>query len=176
MLLSPPCLAKPYMTSFRNAKFVFIFMFILFLYGTMCINVSPTPSPTILRSEPIVKKLQIELMTIFTLSYLCICLITVIVLNIELNCRYLSFSTRLNTLPVSTKVSRNENLYFCLLFTSYLLIFEFYFIVFLPCEFWKAYLDTRNIKNKSLAFLRLSYGKIASITQGACYRLIYFVI
>ena len=138
----------------------------------MCINVPLSPS--FMSSQPLVRHL-IEKTTIFTATCLCICLTTLIVLNIDLNCRYLSFNTCLNTLPVSLKVNKTENLYFLLLFISYNLIFEYYFIVFLPCDFWKIHLDTKRIIKKSVAPVKMFHCIFANTTLDACFRVHHLV-
>ena len=133
----------------------------------MCTTVSPPPPPPVMRSEPLVRHLLLEKTTILKLSYLCLCLITLFMLNINLKCRYLSFDTRLNTLPGSTKVNRTEKLLFSVFFSVYLLIFEYYFVVFLP-------LDTRRIRKKVIALVRKFHSLNANIALGACYRLFQF--
>ena len=160
------------MTSLMNAKFVFIF--ILFLYVNMCITVSPPPATPVMRSEPLVRHLILEKSAIFKLSYLCLCLTTLIMLNINSNCRYLSFDTRLNTLSVPTKANRTENLLFFVFFSVYLLIYEYYFVIFLPCEFWKVHLDTRRIRKKSTALVRKFHSLNANTTLRGCSRLFHF--
>ena len=111
-----------------NAKFVFILF--LFLYVYKCLNVSPTPSMTYMRSEPLVIHLEIEKTSILSLTLICICMVYILS-HIDLNCRFVTFDTRLNTLKVSEE-RRLYNLDFCLLVLSYLLIFDYHFVVFLP--------------------------------------------
>ena len=154
-----------------------VFLFVSFsmfentcLYVNICINVSPHPITT-LRSEALVNHLDIS--NILLLTYITMCLIIVIVLNMDLNCRYISFNTRLNTLSFSNKANSTGNLYPFLLFASYILIYEYYFIVFLPFEFWNVYLDTRRIRTKSIIFVRMFYSSIALTTSDTCARLNY---
>ena len=144
----------------------------IFLYVNICIDVSPHPSTT-LRSETFVNHLDIS--NILLLTYITMCLIIVIVLNMDLNCRYISFNTRLNTLSFSNKDKSTGNLHFFLLFASYILIYEYYFIVFLPFEFWNVYLDTRRIRKKSIIFVRMFYSSIARTTSDTCARLNFLV-
>ena len=102
-------------------------LIILFFCVNMCLHVPPPPSPTFTRSVKLVKHLHIDLNNIFMLFLLCMCLI-VILSNIDFNCRFVSFSTRLNTLkPKSTK---NTSQLFLLLFLSYVMLFEYYLIIF----------------------------------------------
>ena len=137
-------------------------------------NVPPPPSPTFTRSVRLVKHLHIDLPNILTLFFLCMCLTVLIVLNIDLNCRYLSFDTRLNTLSVSTKAKRTENMYFSLLFSAYFLIFEYYFIVFLPCEFWMVHLDAHRIIKIPVILMRMFHRETTNTTLYVCYNLIGF--
>ena len=104
----------------------------IFLYVNICIDVSLHPSTT-LRSETFVNHLDIS--NILLLTYITMCLIIVIVLNMDLNCRYISFNTRLNTLSFSNKAKSTGNLYLFLLFASYILIYEYYFIAVYPLNF-----------------------------------------
>ena len=150
-----------------NAKFVFIF--VLILYVNMCINVSP--SPTIMRSEPFVKLVQMGKANILTSSVLCLCLGVIILSKIDLNTRYIPFNTRLNTLTTSKKANSHENLYFLSLLLLYLTIFEYFFIVLLPYEFCKVDLDIREITKISVVFVKMSHNLFANFTLGVCYRL-----
>ena len=119
-------------------------------------------------------QLDLNLRDVLTSLFLFLCLIVVIERNMELNCRYLSFNTRLNTLSVPTKARRTVNLYNFLLLMSYFLIFDYYFIVFLPYEFWKPHPDTRRIQNKSVSFLRVFHRTFARFMSGTCYNLYHF--
>ena len=138
----------------------------------MCLYVPPSPSSSFTRTVRLVKHLHIDLPNILTLFFLCMCLIVIIVLNIDLNCRYLSFDTRLNTLPVSTNAKRTENIYFSLLFSAYFLIFEYHFIVFLPCEIWMVHLDAHRIIKIPIIIMRMFHRKITNTTLYVCYKLI----
>ena len=127
--------------SCTNAVFVFFLFFCFYVY--MCLNVPP--SPTYLRSGTLESRLKIEITNILPLTVLCICLTVFVFSNINLNCRFIPLNTRLNTLAVSVKANRNKGLLLFLLFMSYLSIFEYHFIIFLPCELWRGHLDTRRI-------------------------------
>ena len=144
------------------------------LYVNICIYVSRYPSLT-MRSEPLVNKFHIDVTNIVLLTYLAMCSTIVIVFNIDLKCRYLSFNTRLNTLSVSNKANRTEHLQFFLLFCIYLLIFEYYFIVFLPFELSSVHLDTRKIRRKTVFYIRMCHCIIASTALHTCHRLNYLV-
>ena len=138
----------------------------------MCIYVPP--SPPIMRSEPLVKHLQISIMDNLSLTLLCVCFFVLIMSNIDLNCRFISFNTCLNTLTVSTKAKKTGSLNILILFLSYLIIFEYYFIIFIPLEFWKNQLDLRRISNKTVVVVKMFHIIFASITPFVCYRLTFF--
>ena len=110
------------------AKFVFILLFFLYVYK--CVSVSPPPSTTFMRSEPLVIRLEIGITSILPLTLLCVCMMHILS-RIDLNCRFITFDTRLNMLTDSAKKRRLDNLYF-LLVLSYFIIFDYYFVVFLP--------------------------------------------
>ena len=148
----------------------FILILFLFSYVNMCICVPPSPSFN-MRSETLVKHLHLEMSSIFMTTYIFMCLTTLIMSHIDLNCRYLSLDTRLNTLSTSTKQNKTENLCLFLLFSMYLVIFEYYFIIFLPCDFWKIHLNTRRIRKKSVAFVRMLHRKTSTTTLDTCFRL-----
>ena len=103
-------LASPHFFAFTvpcmNAKFVFILF--LFLYVSKCLNVSPAPSTTYMRSELLVKRLEIELTSMLPLTLLCVCMILHFLPQIDLNCRFITFDTQLNTLPVSVRERRHD--------------------------------------------------------------------
>ena len=137
----------------------------------MCLSVSPSRYPTIMRSETLVKHLQINISSTLTLCSLCVCLAVLLYKNVDINCRFVTFNTRLNTLCVPTKTNRTDNSYFFILFFLYLLLFEYYFIVLLPFEFLNVHLDTRWIKKKSVILVNNFHRKITSITLHAYYRI-----
>ena len=107
------------------------------------------------------------------LASICVCLTVLMLCNIDLNCRFITFNTRLNTLVVSTK-TRTVYLNFSILLLLYLILFEYYFLVFIPCEFWKGRLSVRRI-TKSVFFVKMFHNLIARITLSASYRLRYLV-
>ena len=156
------------MTSCMNAKFVFILFYFLYVYK--CLNVSPPPTPTLMRSEPLAVYLEIEITTNLPLTLLCICMVVYILSHIDLNCRFITFDTRLNTLTVSAKERRHENLDYCLLVLSYFSIFEFYFLVFLPLKLSQVDLDIRMItkvatlfKTYHMAIISLRLGRASTL-------------
>ena len=106
----------------------FVFTSLLYLYVNMCLNVYP--SPTVMRSEPFVKHIQLEKSSILAISVVSLCLGVFILSKIDLNIRYIPFNTRLNTLITSKKANCLENSYFLLLLLLYLTIFEYFFIIF----------------------------------------------
>ena len=118
------------MTLHMNAKFAFILLFSLYVY--MCLDVSPPPSPTYMRSKPLVKSLEIKITSILPLFLLCVCIVVHTLSHIDLNCRFISFDTRLNTLTISNNDRRHKNLDLILLVLSYLLLLDDYFMIFLP--------------------------------------------
>ena len=160
------------MTSCMNAKFVFISLYFLYVY--MCLNVSPPPPPTFMRSEPLVVCIEIEIKRTLTLTSLCICLVVHILSHIDLNCRFITFDTRLNTLTVSAKERRHDNLDYCLLVLSYFSIFEFYFVVFLPLNL-QADFDIRMITKVATQF-KTYHMAIISSTSRSCIHIAYITI
>ena len=164
----------------------------------MCINVSPSPS--VMRSEPMVKHFQMREMNILTLTFLrpmltlspmrseslvshlqmgivdilsltflCVCLFLMILSNIDLNCRFVSFNTSLNSLTAPIKGKGNENAHILLLML-YLAIFEYHFIVFLPSEFFKNHHNIRWV-TKSISLTRIFYSAFANCTFRLCCKL-----
>ena len=146
-----------------NAKFVFILF--LSLYVSKCLNVSPAPSTTYMRSELPVKRLEIELTNMLPLTLLCVCIFLHFLPQIDLNCRFITFDTQLNTLPVSVRERRLDNFNFCLLVLSYFLIFEYYFVVFLPFNLNLIHLDTRRIAKVVTLFKILHISIISTASQ-----------
>ena len=74
----------------------FVLLSFLFLYVNMFVYVPPTRSPPLRRPEPLVKHLQINA-SIFRPTLLFLCVIALILPNLDLNCRFISLNTRLNT-------------------------------------------------------------------------------
>ena len=130
-----------------NAKFVIILLFFLFI--NMCLNISPPSPPTYIRSEALVTRFQIEIASILSLALLIVCLFVYNLNHIDLSCRFISFNTRLNSLTVSAKVKKHENLKLFLLLLSYLLIFENYFVIFLPFDLCMVIWISIGLQNKS---------------------------
>ena len=161
-----------FIISFTNAKFVYILL-ILFCVN-MCINVSPSPST--MKSEPLVKYFQMGKMNILTLMLLCLCTFAFILSKVDLNIRYIPFNTRLNTLTASKKTRSNGNLYFYSLLLLYVTTFEYVFIVFLPYEFCKINLDIRKITHKSVIFVKMLRNLFTSITLlcATVFRILFF--
>ena len=144
---------------------MFVFILLFLFYVNMCLNVPLSPAH--MRSEPLVTRLKIEISSVLPLTVLCVCLTVLIFSNISLNCRFLPLNTRLNTLTVSVKANRNNDLLFSLLFISYFSIFEYYFIVLLPCEFWKSRLDTRKLRKTLAALVMVFYSIIYKYVLGS---------
>ena len=140
----------------------------------MFVYVPPTRSPPLRRPEPLVKHLQINA-SIFRPTLLFLCVIALILPNLDLNCRFISLNTRLNTLSVSKKTCQTDNWNLLLLFLSYLTIFEHYFLIFVPYEIFKAYFDIHYAAKQSLGLFILFRSSIANITLGVCYRSTYLV-
>ena len=130
---------------------------------------APSPSPTFTRSVTLVKHLHIDLNNIFMLFLLCMCLI-VILSNIDLNCRFVSFSTRLNTLkPESSKTASQH---FLLFFLSYVMLFEYYLIIFLPYEFFNVHLNKVRVKNLNV-IVKMVHCGVANTTLFVYHRLTF---
>ena len=132
----------------------------------MCINVSPSPS--VMRSEPLVKHFHMGKMNILTLTFLCLCSFIFILSKIDLNIRYIPFNTSLNTLTTLKKDKYNEDLDFYLLLLLYVVTFEYLSIVFLQNEFFKIHLDIRKITQKSVILVKMFRNLFASVTLGVC--------
>ena len=126
-----------------NAKLVFFNVLILYVYSSL--NVPPSPSTPLMRSEPLVRCMEIEITRLLPLTILCGCVAVYVLSRIDLNCRFVSFDTRLNTLTVSAKEMINVKLDLVLLILLYLLIFDYYLIIFLPFDFSKVNPDIRAI-------------------------------
>ena len=143
----------------------------------MCLNVSPPPppTPTFMRSEPLVVCLEIEITRTLTLTLLCICMVVHILSHIDLNCRFITFDTRLNTLTVSAKERRHDNLDYCLLVLSYFSIFEFYFVVFLPLNLSQDDFDIRMITKVATLF-KTFHMAIINTTSRSCIHIAYITI
>ena len=154
-----------------EVKFVFIFVLFLISLVFMCINVSP--SPTFMRSEPMVKHFQMQIMDIFTLMLLSSCSIVFILSKIDLNIRYIPFNVRLNTLMASKKTKCNKNLYFYLLLLLYVMTCENHLFVLLPYEFCKIHPNIRGITKKTFLLIRIFHNTFANIILGASYRLLH---
>ena len=143
-----------------NANFVFCFVFMLYVY--MCFNVFLTATPTYMRSEVLVKRLHIDITSILSLTFLCVCFSVHVLSYIELNFRFVSYNTRLNTLTVSAKKRRYDSVNLVLLLLSYFLIFESYFVIFLPVEFCYVDLDTRRITKKTVIVVKMFHGTVST--------------
>ena len=122
--------------------------FVLFLYLFVNINVlcvPATPSRPLMRSAPLVTCLEIDITSILLVTLICVYLLVYMLSFTDLNCRFISFNTRLNTLSSSAKNRPRIGLNLFLLLLLYVLIFENYFILFLPSEVCKVDLDNRTI-------------------------------
>ena len=74
----------------------FVLMFLTFsLY--VCVNIYVCLPPTLMRSEPYVKHIQMENADILIIAFLWLCLTAFFLSNIDLNVRYIPFNTSLNT-------------------------------------------------------------------------------
>ena len=83
--------------------------------------------------------------------------------------------TRLNTLKVSANERRPENLDLCLLFLSYLFIFDYYFVFFLPPNLIKICLDIQRI-TKVVILFKILHMAVLSTTSRSCIHLIHIII
>ena len=134
---SPPISHFATTISCMSAKFVLIFF--SFLFVNICLNVCSPPCPTYMRPETLVTRLDLDLTNILPLTLLFLCLVVHILSHIDLNCRFVSFNTRLNKLTVPAKEISHDKLNFFLPFLSYLLVFEYFFVIFLPFELLKVF-------------------------------------
>ena len=146
-------------------KFVLIFLIFSFY---VCVNIYVSMPPTLMRSEPQVKHIQMEKVNIFKIAFIWLCLTLFILSNIDLNVRYLPFNTSLNTLNVSTKAKNNKNLNLILLFLLFLVIFDYVSVLVLAQEYCSDF-DIRYITKKIVVLAKMVYSSFASITLGACY-------
>ena len=137
----------------------------------MCISVSP--SPTLVRSETLMKHLQMDISCILTLTFLCVCVTMLLLSKIDLNCRFVPFNVRLNTLAASARSSRSRNVQLFLCFVLYLIIFDLFLIILLPYEFFNIKLDNLIVR-QSIIFMKMFHGALASIILKVCYRLTSF--
>ena len=145
------------------------------LYVYKCLNVSPLPSTTSMRSEPLVIRLEIEMTSILPLTLLFVCMTVLSLSHIDLNCRFITFDTRLNTLTVSAKERRHENMDYCLLVVSYFLIFDYYFVVFLSLNLNQIDLDTRRV-TKVVTLFKIFHLTIINTTSSSCIHLAYITL
>ena len=152
-----------------NAKLALILLFCLCV--NICLNVRP--SPTVMRSEPLVKHFQMQIMDILILMVLSLCPIIFILFEIDLNIRYIPFNMRLNTLTTSKKAKCHTNLYFYLLLLVYVMIYEYFFIAFLPFDIFSTHLGIRRITKKSVLLAKIFHDIIVGVTFGACYKIMY---
>ena len=136
----------------------------------MCINVSPSPS--LMRSESLVKLFQMEKLFILKLTLLFFCSIVFILSKIDLNIRYIPFNIRLNTLTASKNARSNENVHLYILLLLYVATFEYFFIILLPYEFFKILL-IQGVTKKSVLLAKIFHNSFGSITLGVCSRLTY---
>ena len=95
--------------------------------------------------------------------------------QIDLNCRFITFDTRLNTLTVSVKEKRHDNLDYCLLVLSYFSIFEFYFVVFLPLNLSQGDFDIRMFTKVATLF-KTFHMAILNTTSRSCIHIAYITI
>ena len=123
-----------------------------------------------------VRRLEIEITSILPITILCVCLFVHLLSHIDLNCRFISFNTQLNTLTVSTKKWKPNNVNFYLLLLSYVLIFESYFVIFLSFDFFKVDLDIQRVTKKLVILAKLFHGQIVRPTLCGCVRLGYITI
>ena len=152
-----------------DVKFVLILLFLSYMY--ICLNVSP--SPTYMRSETLVIHLEIDIIYILTLSVLCACLGTYILSHVDLNYRFIPYNTRLNTLTGSSQKQRHDIVYFFLFLMVYFLIFDFFFVIFLPSEYFKTELHIRRITKKINFLVKLLHRIISYSALHACVHLGY---
>ena len=113
-----------------DARLVFLFLF----YVNMCLYVSPHPIPTydVRPDTPPMKNLHLHFNDVLGLVILCMCLSVLILSNCDINCRFITFNTRLYTLKTTNSPIRTDSRCFFLVLFWYLIIFENYFIIFLP--------------------------------------------
>ena len=157
----------------HEAKHLCFFCMVLFYVYThsvnicndnviFCLNVPPVPCPPchpFMRSEfrPPVKHLHIELTSTLRLSALALCATALLLLSIDLNYRSILLNTRTNILPSALKNSSltYRNLIPLLMIISYLIIYDCYFIIFLPFEFFKVQLNIKARAKQSFKIVNI---------------------
>ena len=156
-----------------DVKLLFLSLFLLYVYVNMYVYVPQILSPPPMRSETLIKHVRVDITSILTLFLLCLCLFALTLPTIDLNCRFITFDTRLNTLKVSTRTSRTENLHLTLLFILYLIIFEYFTIVFLPYEFFKIHPVFRRIVKKTFILVITLHFVVENNISVVSHRLTY---
>ena len=110
---------------------------------SLCSSDPPTQSPTppLMRSEPIMAKVSINAVEVLfvTIIFALISTIILVYLIIVSSVRFIRFDTCTNMLSKSRKdwSVAFRDLKLIILLLAYLLIFDFYLAIFMPCEFYK---------------------------------------
>ena len=133
----------------------------------MCLCVSP--SPTFMRSEPLVKHLLMDISSILTLTSLSVSIVMLLLSKIDLNCRFIPFNTRLNTLATSARNSQSSNSQLFLFFALYFITFDHFLVILLPAEFFSIKLDNQTVR-QSVIFVKMFNCVFASVILKVCYR------
>ena len=142
------------------------YRFNLYNGDSICkLNVSLDPSPPLnplMRSElkPLVENLHIELastLKIFLISIVLGLLILSILVKSLYSCRFISLNTCTNTFTSAPKrlSSAYRTLHLLLLIISFLIIFDFYFIILLPREFFKVQLLTKSRMKQACRIVKI---------------------
>ena len=143
----------------------------LYMFVNTYVCVPHTPSPTLTRSEPLVRHLLMDLSSILTIIYLFVCVTMLLLSKIDLNCRFIPFNTRPNTLAASARSSQSSAS-ILLIFVLYFIIFDHFLIIILPSEFFNIKLD--NLTVRSVIFVKMFHCPLASTILNVCYRLTSF--
>ena len=128
-----------------------------------------------MRSEAQVILREIEVTSILPLTLLFVCVAVHIFSHTYLTCRFIAFDTRLNTLTVSATERRHDNLDYFLLVLSYLLIFDYYLVIYLPLNLSQIDLEILRIKKVATAF-KIFHMTFVSTTSNLCIHLAYITI
>ena len=175
-----------------------IFLFLLFCYFSyffslnVCenntafnLNVSPPPSSPchpFVRFElwPLVKNLHFNVNSVLKFFFLSITLGVIFYSSLDISLykyRFISLNTRLNILPkiANSSSTTYRDLNLLLLVLSYITIFEYYLIIFLPCEFFKVQLHIKARLKQPCRLMKIFHCCVLNITNSVCNRITYLI-
>ena len=109
--------------------------------------------------NPVVKNLHIEVASVLKIFFISMSLGVLFLSTLYksvYNCRFISLNICTNTLTRASNghSSTYRNLILRLLILFYFIMFDFYFIIFLPSEFFEVQLLTKNRTNQACRFVK----------------------